>query len=204
MATKVVGKLSDWEDGDTGSNSDFMNLEEGSNVVRIITNPYQFYVAWCKDASGQNRKIKSAMENCPLVERGENVVPRWYVGVIDRKTNSPKIVELSRQAFQSIVNLKKKEKWGDPRKYDIDIERHPKGSQPLYTVSPEPKEPLTDAEKAMAKAFLEKVDLAKMVEPPTREEVLEKLGVASNEVTSSEDSVDNDFGDDDDDFNFDS
>jgi len=201
MATRVVGKL-DWEDGDTGGSGDFMNLVEGSNVVRILSDPYQFYVAWCIDATGQNRKVRSAMENCPLVERGEKIQPRWYVAVLDRKTGRPAILELSRQVFQQVLNLKKKEKWGDPRKYDLDIERHPKGSQPLYTTSPEPREPLSDSEKAAVREFLGKIDIAKMVEPPSREEVLEKLGVTEAATKVASESVSNDFGGSDDDFDF--
>ena len=190
MGTKVVGKLDDWGDADLGGN-DFMNLEEGSNIVRVVTSPYQFYVAWTQDASGQNRKIRSAVENCPLAKRGDKIQPRWYIGVLDRKSNQPKILEVGRQIFQQVVALRKRDKWGDPRAYDLNVERQPKGSQPLYVVMPEPKEPLTKDEIAkLREAFGSKdvpgrIDLAKMTEAPTPEEVARQLGIPEDGVSSA-------------------
>lgn len=215
MATKKIGRLDDWGDADLGGN-DFMTLEEGSNIVRLVTSPYQFYVSWTQDASGQNRKIRSAGEGCPLVQRGDKIQPRWYVGVLDRKSGQPKILEVGRQIFQQIVALRKRDKWGDPRGYDINIERQPKGSQPLYVVMPEPKEKLTEEEVGMVKAAFAtpknpdgRIDLGKMTEAPTPDEVRKQLGLA--EEVSDSTAVSDDFDDvsdsaassDDDDFNFD-
>jgi hypothetical protein len=219
MGTKVVGKLDDWADADLGGN-DFMNLEEGSNVVRVVTSPYQFYVAWTQDASGQNRKIRSAVENCPLAKRGDKIQPRWYIGVLDRRSNQPKILEVGRQIFQQVVALRKRDKWGDPRGYDVNIERQPKGSQPLYVVLPEPKEALTKDEVAkLREAFGTKdvpgrIDLNKLTEAPTPEEVARQLGLTEDSTSSvsvaattvsvaAEVSATVKSGDDEEDFNFD-
>jgi hypothetical protein len=211
MGTKVVGKLDSWGDADLGGN-DFMALEEGNNPIRMITSPYQFYIHWTKDTTGANRKVHCAVEGCPVCQQGERAVARWYVGVINRKTEKPAILEVGPQIFKQILGLAKKEKWGDPRKFDVDIERQPKGSQPLYIVSPEPKEPLTDDEKGMVKEFLARIDLGNMTAAPTADEVREKVGMSvGKEVVASK--VDNDFEEkstavvaestDDDDFDFD-
>ena len=205
MVTKVVGELDDWGDADLGGN-DFMKLEEGNNVVRIFTKPYQFYTVWTADATGKQRKIRSAVENCPLVQRGDKPSARWYVGVLDRRNGArPSILEVGPQIFKQILGLRKKATWGDPRAYDIDIERQPKGSQPLYIVSPEPKVVLTNEEKAGIREFLSRVDLVKMTESPTPEEVREQIGISEEPDVQ----VDNDFDnfesgstEDDDDFNF--
>lgn len=201
MVTKILGEL-DWEEADLGGN-DFMRLEEGSNVVRIFTKPFQFYVIWTADATGKQRKFRSAIENCPLVQRGETPQARWFVGALDRRNNKPMVLEIGTQIYKQILGLKKKKAWGDPRTYDIDIERQPKGSQPLYVVSPEPKSSLTNDEKGAIKEFLSRVDLVKLTEPPTPEEVREQLG-----ISESKEQVDDDFDNfdtdltDDDDFNF--
>lgn len=205
MSKKVIGKLDNWADGDVGG-SDFLNLEEGSNLVRCFTSPFQFYIVWTEDATGQKRKFKSALKDCPLVQRGEKAQARWYVGVLNRKNNQPAVLEVGPQIFKQIVALSKKPKWGDPRAYDIDIVRQPKGSQPLYVVSPEPKEPLTDDEKASIKEFMARVDLVKMTEAPSPEEILEKLGevAVSKSTSKSESNVVATTNDDEtDDFNFD-
>ncbi len=192
MGTKVVGKLDNWNDADLGGN-DFMALEEGSNLVRMITSPYQFYIHWAKDATGANRKVRCALEGCPLCQQGERASARWYVGVLNRKSEKPAVLEIGPQIFKQMLGLAKKEKWGDPRKYDVDIERQPKGSQPLYIVSPEPKEVLTEEEKSVAKEFLARVDLSKMSAAPSVDEVREKMGLPSG--TKKESAVSNDFDD---------
>ena len=205
MGIKVVGKI-DWEDGDLGGNNDFMKLEEGPNEVRLISKPYQLYVCWTNDSSGAQRKVRAALENCPLAERGEKIQAHWYTAIINRKTGKPAILEMGSQIFKQIVSLRKNTKWGDPRFYDINIERNPKGSQPLYNVQPQPKEPLTDAEKAMVKTFLDNVDLEKMTTPPTRAEVLKQLGIEEKVISKAAESASTstDSGSDDsDDFNFD-
>lgn len=205
MGTRVIGKLESWTDGDLGGN-DFMTLEEGSNPIRVFTSPYQFYVVWTTDASGQKRKVRTPVEGCPLVQRGEKAQPRWYVGVLDRDNdNKPSILEIGPQIYRQIMSLAKKDKWGDPKGYDLDIQRQPKGSQPLYIVAPEPPTPVSKDEKAAMKEFMSRVDLVKMTEAPTPDQVREMVGLPS-EDSVSESSVSNDFestSDDDDDINFD-
>ena len=129
--------------------------------------------------------------------------------MINRKSDRCAILEIGPQILKQIVGLNKKEKWGDPRKYDVDVERQPKGSQPLYIISPDPKEKLTEDEVAMVKEFLARIDLEKMTAVPSVDEVREKIGMAA-ENTKSE--VSNDFEEtavestdsdsDDDDFDF--
>jgi len=191
MATKVIGKLDGWEDADLGGN-DFMTLEEGANPIRVFSSPYQFYVIWTEDASGKKRKIRTPLENCPLVARGEKPQARWYIGVLDRDNdNKPSILEIGPQIFRQIMALSKKEKWGDPKGYDIDIVRQPKGSQPLYVVSPEPHTSLEKEEKVAITEFMDRIDLVKMTEAPTPDEVREQVGLPAEPSTST---VDNDFG----------
>lgn len=184
MSKVKFGELSSWEDGETGSGTnDFMNLKEGDNIVRIFTNPYQFFVAWVRDSSGANRKIRSAIDNCPLVKAGHQIRPRWYVGVLDRSSGLPKILEIPSTVFGAIKNYVNDSDYGDVKQYDLKIKRGPKGTPPaqLYTVMPKPKKPLTDEEKALIASFKERVDIAKFTKPPTAAEVAEKLGVVLGE-----------------------
>jgi len=207
MSTKIIGKLDSWEDADLGGN-DFMTLDEGSNLVRVVTSPYQFYVVWTVDASGQKRKVRSAVKGCPLVQRGEKAQARWYLGVLDRKKEGkPSILEIGPQIFKQILGLSKMDVWGDPKEFDIDIKRQPKGSQPLYIVSPIPHKALSADETGAITEFEGRVDFVKMTEPPTPEQVREMVGLPAEEAVSSA-SVSSDFGSldtatGDDDVNFD-
>lgn len=170
------GEIEDWGDVDVKTGSDYMKLNEGDNVVRIVTKPYQFQVCWLKDTSGVSRKVRSALsKDCPLVKRGEKLQKRWYVGVIERRSNACRILEVSSQIMAGVKNHADDQDWGDPRGYDINIKRAAPGSQPLYSVLAKPKKPLTDEEKTKVENFLKATDFQKMVKPPTPEEVAERL-----------------------------
>lgn len=170
------GELQDWNDVDVNTGSGYMKLEQGSNVVRIITQPYQFTVCWIKDPQGVPRKVRSALvPACPLVKRGEKLQKRWYVGVLERRTGQAKIMEVSSQIMAALKDLASDGDWGNPKGYDIDVKRGNPGSQPLYRVVAKPKKPLTDDEAKLAKSFVENTDFAKMTKPPTPEEVAERL-----------------------------
>ena len=179
MADVKYGQVN-WDESNASTGSDFMNLEQGDNTVRIFTNPYQFIVHWVKDSSGVNRKIKCAIENCPLCKKGVKSQYRWFLGVLDRGSdNQPKMLEISSQILIAIKNLISNKKWGDVKMYDLTIKRNPPKSNPLYAVSPDPdKGPLKAEEKALAKAFLERVDITKFTQPSTPEQIAEKLGTS--------------------------
>jgi len=180
------GELQDWNEAEVKTGSEFMKLVEGDNVVRFITKPHQFAVAWITDGSGVPRKVRASdQRNCPLRKRGEKIQSRWYVGVISRKAKSAQILEISSQIVSAIKKLYKDEDWGDPEQYDVNICRGPAGSQPLYTVIAKPKRPLNDDDKAMAARFVENTDLKKMTTPPTPEEVAERLAAIEGGQTNN-------------------
>jgi len=176
MPEYKYGELSDWNDADVKGGNDFMRLQEGDNRVRVFTKPYQFYVCWVKDTTGANRKVKSAVKNCPLVKRGEKIQARWLLGVLDRRAGGKaKILEISSQIMTGIRTLVNDPDWGNPTGYDINIERGAPGKNPLYHVISKPHQPLSDEDKAAIEQFLKNTDLVTMTAPPTPEEVGERL-----------------------------
>ena len=197
MANKIIGKLDNWDDADLGGGS-FMKLKEGTNTCRIIGSPYQLYNHWTKDASGAKVTQRCAINGCPLCLKGEKASARWMIAVINRATEKCAVLEIGVQVFRSLLSLKNNPKWGDPRKYDIDILRQPEGTSPLYVVQASPPVPMTDEEKKMAKQFLEETNLQEMTEAPTPEEVNEKLGFSSKKPSDKKTNaaVNNDFSDD--------
>jgi len=179
MADKKYGQVG-WDEGNVSSGTDFMNLEQGNNLVRVFTNPYQFIVHWVKDSSGATKKVKCAVEDCPLCKKGIKAQYRWFLGVIDRKTDTPKLLEISSQVYMGIKAHVSEPSWGDVKMYDINIKRGPKGAQPLYTVMGIPeKRPLNEVEKALVSEFMERVEISKFTQPSTPEEIAEKVGISA-------------------------
>lgn len=158
----------------------FLRLEEGGNVVRLLTQPHQYTVHRGIKKEGEKgfgRKVSCSMANgsCTLCEQGFKTTPRWFLGVLDRKSGSYKVLDISYQVFSQIRKLARKvDVWGDPTKYDINIEVDKNGGPTgYYSVQPIPHKPLTPQEQAIRdSADLD--DLKRRIQPLTPE-VVQKI-----------------------------
>jgi hypothetical protein len=178
--------LTDWSDveiktGQKKNDKDlYLKLKNGNNVLRIITKPHEFlvhqYKAHKNDPGFGQRVMSSIVHGSdPLIEMGFQPRRRWLVGVIDRESQSYKILDLSTTAFKGIQELAREEDWGDPTQYDINIKvDKDAGSTGYYTVLPKVKKPLSPADiEIKSSADLE--DLKRRCTPPTPEEVASKI-----------------------------
>ncbi len=165
----------------TNSKDAWLRLEEGSNVVRLLTQPHQYLVHKGIKKEGDkgfgSKVYCSAIHgSCPLCSLGLKASARWLLGVIDRKSGSYKILDISYQVFSQIRKYARKtEVWGDPTKYDLDIiVDKAGGASGYYTVQPVPHKPLSaDDQMTRDKADLE--DLKRKVSPPQPDQVDKRL-----------------------------
>jgi hypothetical protein len=159
--------------------NNWMRLESGNNVIRCVTKPHQYLVHAFKEEGEVGYGVKiycsSAHKSCPLCEEGNRPKQRWLVGVIDRKTQSPKILDISVSVFKTVQELSRDDSYGNPEKYDINIkvDKHG-GATGYYTVMPKPPTPMS-ANDLEIKSSFNTDDLLKKCTPPTPERVAEKL-----------------------------
>lgn len=160
----------------------FLRLDEGSNELRLITQPYQYLVHKVKKDPtnpkdfGQKVGCSAIHGNCPLCDVGDKAKPRWLLGVISRKTGTYKILDISFAVFSQIRKLARNtQRWGDPTKYDVDIVVDKAGGPTnYYSVQPISKEPLSATDqKIKDEADLD--DLKRRVTPPTAEVVSKRV-----------------------------
>jgi hypothetical protein len=168
----------------------WMRLVEGENEVRLVTAPFQYLVhKFKKDPSnpkdfGQKIKCSAIHGSCPLCDLGDKAKPRWFYGVIDRKTGAYKILDVSYMVFSAIRKLAKNSKWGDPTKYDINIEVDKNGGATgYYSVQPLSKDPLSAADQTL-KDNADLDDLKKRCTPHTPD-VVQKIMDKINGVVSA-------------------
>ncbi len=193
----------DWNSGDTGSGEKknlYMRLTEGENVVRIMGNPIQFYVHWVTTPDGSKRKVVSPINSPSLVTRLEDSgfrrQAKWMIKVLDRADDEFKVLEVGSQIYNGVRALYNNPKWGKVTSYDLSVNRGPKGSQPLYSVTPNPKEKLDSSFKAKFQEFNEGLDMEKLIAPATIEFVCETMGWDANKYQSATDkdtATDEDF-----------
>jgi hypothetical protein len=154
----------------------WMRLEQGSNVVRIVTKPHQYWYHKYKEQEtdpGFGDKIMCSKfhGSCPLCDAKVRRSRRWFVGVIDRRTQSYKILDMSRTIYQNIQKFSRDEDYGDPGRYDVDIVVDKNaGPQGWYTVIPKPPKPLSQEDVAI-KQGLEVQELIDKCSPPEPERV---------------------------------
>lgn len=162
----------------------FLRLDQGDNLVRVITKPFEYLVHRFKaneSDPGYGTKVMSSIfhGSDPLMEPPYNLKApkkRWYVGVIDRKTQSYKVLDISPAVFKSIQELyRDSEDWGDPSQYDINIKVNKSGgAMGYFTVIPKSKKALTPSDLEI-KQTVDLEFLRKLTTPPTQAEVLAKV-----------------------------
>lgn len=172
----------------TNSKDLFLRLNEGPNEIRILTQPHQYLVHKYKKSgdTGFGQKVQCSAVNgsCPLCATGDKAKPRWLLGVITRKDNTYKILDISFAVFSQIRKLNKNPKFGDPTKYDINIEVDKNGGATgYYSVQAYSKEPLSAADQDI-KDKIDFDDLKRRVSPPTPDKVQARMdkidGVTTN------------------------
>ncbi len=168
---------------DGGKRDVYMRLNEGSNRLRILTKPFQYNTHKYKEEgdAGFGDKIlcSASKENgmlCPLCVRKDRPKQRWFVGIIDRKTNEYKILDLGSLVFQGLKTLNQDEDWGDPTGDDFDIKVNKSApAAGYYTVTPKSKSPLTEADLKLKADKVDEEHLLRKCTPPTPEWTLGRL-----------------------------
>jgi hypothetical protein len=150
--------------GPTGPRIPFLVMKDpGQYQIRIVSKPFQYYHHWINDISGAQKKVNCTADDstCPVCKLGgkdNRAKPHWLFKVIDRtesaKEKKPviKVLDCGNQILTAISDLNRDPNWGKVSQYDVTIKRGPKGRNPLYTVHPCPKTPITQDEIAALKA----------------------------------------------------
>lgn len=199
MAKEIVSGEIDWNEADLPSpksqnKNEYMKLKEGENVVRIMGNPIQTYIHWVTLQDGSQRKIVSPTNDPELVAKLERAGFRkqanWIIKALDRSDDQFKLLEIGNQIYKGIQGLYNNPKWGKVTAYDVSINRGPKGTQPLYTVTPNPKESLDSSFKQKFIDFNDKINMDRITTPLPSAEICKMLGWSSSSAHDDEDEDD--------------
>lgn len=197
MDKKMTYGLTSWDEVELKNNSFqkqkdlYMRLENGSNVLRVVTKPHQYRVHQNfkeKDAPGFGDRVmcSSFHGTCPACDKGDKAKNRWLLGVIDRRSTSFKILDISPAVFKGIQELSRDQDYGDPGKYDIDVKVDKQGGATgYYTIIPKPPRALS-AQDVDIKSKIDTDDLVRRCSPPTPEKVQERLdGIAKRKAAKT-------------------
>jgi hypothetical protein len=145
-----------------------------------VTAPFQYLVhKYKKDGDpgfGQKVGCSALHGSCQLCALGDKAKPRWFYGVISRKTGTYKVLDISFAVFSQIRKLARNTaRWGEPTKYDIDVVVDKNGGATgYYSVQPISKEPLSAADQQI-KDDADLDDLKRRCTPPTVEQMQRRI-----------------------------
>ena len=166
----------------------FLRLNPGSNIVRLLTLPHQYNQHKWETPGGKKYGYRincSGTSDCPLCKEGNKAKRRWFLGCIDRKTNSYKVLDIGYSVFKSIQTYAKDEQWNSPENYDIDIVVDVNGgSTGYYSIVAKPPRPMSASDLQIKEAS-DLEDLTRRVMAPTVEKVKERLIKIAEEIAAT-------------------
>jgi hypothetical protein len=140
----------------------YLKLEEGDNVIRILSNVVVGWEYWVDDSEGKRKpiRVKTYDELPAEVKKWEGMKrPKhfWAMVIWNRKAESVQVYEVTQRSIMvSLKALFEDEDWGNPNGYDIKVVKEKTGAEAKdvnYHVNPKPHKPL---EKEIAQEFMEK------------------------------------------------
>lgn len=184
--------------GGGGGDDLFYILQDGLNVFRVVSNPFQFEVHFHKKKGAEKiKRFISPKEGDPLKAMGETPSKRIGFKVLpdnEGKGLTPlderlvKVLEVGPGIFNDIIKLAKDPDYGHPTNYDLKVTKSGTGKEGTkYAVLARPVEKcevLTDEIKE--KVAEKDIDLAKIYKESTVAEMNEYLngGDTKNSTTT--------------------
>lgn len=140
----------------------YMQFNQGENRFRIMGPPTIGNVFWTTKADGGRKPVRRRVnEDIQESELGidkygnrEKVKHFWAMVIWNYGANQLQVLEITQATIRdAIMVLDSDPDWGDPKDYDLKINKAGAGLETTYNMTPRPKSPPpAEAVKAMAEA----------------------------------------------------
>jgi len=146
----------------------YLKLETGKNTLRVLSSPVIGWEYWTeegdKKAPIRVKKLKDVpSERIHSNDPNERPKHFWAMFVWGREAETIQILEVTQATIQAGIKALVDEKdWGNPKDYDISINRAGEGMDTKYTVTPKPKKVLEKEIKDIWKECKEIYNLEKL------------------------------------------
>lgn len=125
------------------ANDSYMKLEDGENLIRILSSPVLGWEDW--DENKHPVRFKFDKKPDKSICEARPIRHSWSFIVWNYNKKKIQILHICQATIRNaICYLCNNEKWGNPCNYDIFIDRKGIGQRTKYQVSPRPKEPLSE------------------------------------------------------------
>jgi len=134
--------------------SNYMTLEEGVNSFRVLSPAIVGYEWWVEQGVEGRRPVRvRTLDEIPdevreATDSRQQAKHFWAFSVYNYASQTIQVLEIKQKTvMRAIEAFVKNPKWGDPQRYDLQIEKVRTGSQERdveYNVIPEPPSPLDE------------------------------------------------------------
>lgn len=126
------------------SNSNYMKFEQGENKFRILSNAITGWIDWKETTEG--KKPVRTVEKMADINPKRPAKHFWTFVVWDYREKRVKILEISQSTIQdTIYGLHMSEDWGDPKGYNLVVNRTGEKMETKYQVIPAPHSELSQS-----------------------------------------------------------
>ena len=131
------------------SPSAYMKFVEGENTFRVLSSAIVGFEYWRLDSEGKKKPVRAKEDwkeipaDCVVQNGKRESKPFWAFVIFNYSQKRVQILEITQKGImRAIKALAKNEKWGDPKTFDISINRVGEGLETEYSVMPNPHSPL--------------------------------------------------------------
>jgi hypothetical protein len=123
-----------------GEAGGYMKLEKGKNKFRALSNTLRGYEWWTEDEEGNRSPERVENEKEIPKEYLDEARYFWAFAVWNYDAEEIQILEITQKTImRPLLELIRNDKWGDPKDYDLTINREGDGFETKYTITPDPK-----------------------------------------------------------------
>lgn len=131
------------------SGGQYMKFKDGANKFRILASPIMGWQYWTQENKAVRLRKAPVGQPLDLRQNDDGSYDRikhfWAVPVWNYAESAVQILEITQATIQAgITDLVQSEDWGNPRGYDITINRKGEKLNTEYTVQPSPHKPLDE------------------------------------------------------------
>jgi len=119
--------------------SNYMKFEKGTNKFRILDSAIVGY-EWWEDVDSGRKSFRTRTFKEAVKKGTEPIKHFWAFPVWNYQANKVQILEVTQKTIMKGIEVyTQDEDWGDPKDYDITVNREGDGMDTDYTVKVSPK-----------------------------------------------------------------
>lgn len=136
--------------------SNYFKFEQGDNKFRVLSSAivgYEYFTADNKPVPVRQKEPFTAYPED--IKFGEQIKPFWAFVVWNYQLKMVQILELTQKGIMAFIKKQvDNPKWGDPKQYDIIVNRIGEGLNTSYVITTDPHSPVSEE---IAAAFMGKI-----------------------------------------------